>query len=197
MPVLPEEPEKEDKQEDDLKASKDSQYMAEQIEMFNNKISAKKGQSRAFNSVTRDDKSIAIKYYGEGLSPGHVYYPNPKNVQKKELSNVKMVDSQTERRVKKANRAECLSLNGNHTCSYKVRSILRDAKISEEDYDKWTTRQKKAEILKHLDPWQQGEILNSTRVDNDYYSEAIRPGKEGIINVAFSKQMKRPENILL
>ena len=31
----------------------------------------------------------------------------------------------------------------------------------------------------------------------DYYSEAIRPGKEGIINVAFSKQMKRPENILL
>lgn len=29
MPVLPEEPEKEDKQEDDLKASKDSQYMAE------------------------------------------------------------------------------------------------------------------------------------------------------------------------
>ena len=108
--------------------SKDKEYMAEQIEIFEAKIKSKKGQSQPFNVIPRDNKNIKQRFYGENSSPGHVYYPKHENIQKKQLSNVRMVLESNSRRVDEKPRAECMAVDSQHTCSYKARSVLRNAK---------------------------------------------------------------------
>ena len=80
--------------------------------------------------MSRDNKNIKSRFYGENLSPGHVYYPKHENILKKELSNVRMVMETNGRRVEEKPSAECMAVDSQHTCSYHARKVLRNAKIN-------------------------------------------------------------------
>ena len=90
-------------------------------------------------------------YYGENSSPGHVYFPKHKNILKKELSNVKMVLESSKRRLEEKPRAECMAVDSQHTCSYHARSILRNARKHQSDYENWSLGRKRLEILSRLE----------------------------------------------